>query len=249
MWKKLFILGFAVSIILLSGEAVFSGSSQIIWDGIKITNGGEFYINSIKELQALEGFKDIQLKASMSAVESAGPEGSVKGSQLQITKAGETIFTISSFNIYDPNGVVADSILQCVPADPNESTLSCNYMMNKSGKIGYLAVAQQEPSGWVGILRENSKRWHLFQYTCNSKVSKRPYHDIYFDIDFDGYLDVRYVVDNASKKIAITYIMYDLDWIKVANFDVYKEVPEAIETTAKGKTKYKYTNGLWLIEK
>ena len=212
--KRNYLLSYVIGFMLLSGL----NFSQITENdpNVKITEMKELYVNSVKELQSIEVFKDIQLKASTSEIQPADPNvARMKIASLSVEKGGESIFCLVDSNFYDLNGLSLWNTLQIFPSDPNSSVLLCNYLIPRSGKIGAVTLSQQEPTGVAGVLRKNDKRWHLFQYTAKPEEVKRPYYDIYFDIDFDGYLDVRSVVDTKLKKITRTYIMYDMDWIKV----------------------------------
>lgn len=215
-----------------------------------ITGIKNFYVNSIKELQSIEDFNDIRLKAGAFEIQptDSGAARS-RAAGLSVEKAGETIFYMTSSNFFDPNGSSLWNTLQIVPTDPNSSALLCGYLMSKSGKIGAITLSQQDPTGVAGVLRESDERWHLFQYTVKPEGIKRPYYDIYFDIDFDGFLDVRDVVDTKLKKIIRSYIMYDMEWIKVdKSVDVYKKVPVAKKTDSGKKFEYEYLDGLWKIK-
>ena len=245
--KRNYLLSYVIGFMLLSGL----NFSQITENdpNVKITEMKELYVNSVKELQSIEVFKDIQLKASTSEIQPADPNvARMKIASLSVEKGGESIFCLVDSNFYDLNGLSLWNTLQIFPSDPNSSVLLCNYLIPRSGKIGAVTLSQQEPTGVAGVLRKNDKRWHLFQYTAKPEEVKRPYYDIYFDIDFDGYLDVRSVVDTKLKKITRTYIMYDMDWIKVDYADVYKETPDAGKTDSGTKITYEYLEGLWKIK-
>lgn len=213
---------------------------------LKITEMKELYVNSVKELQSIEVFKDIQLKASTSEIQPTDPNvARMKIASLSVEKGGESVFCLVDSNFYGLNGLSLWNTLQIFPSDPNSSVLLCNYLIPRSGKIGAVTLSQQEPTGVAGVLRKDDKRWHLFQYTAKPEEVKRLYYDIYFDIDFDGYLDVRSVVDTKLKKITRMYIMYDMEWIKVDYADVYKEIPDAGKMDSGNNVKYEYIEGIW----
>jgi len=238
-----------ISIMLFSGQSLSQATANE--PNLIIVEKKKLFIDPEKKLQTFEGFKDIQLEATEYEFNATDPNFPCsRNSVLFFQKAGETVFHIASSNIYDPNGSKVWENLVCGPMDPN-SSLICSYLMNKSGKVGVMALAQKkEPTGTLQILRESDERWHLFQYTVKAEVMKRPYYDIYFDIDFDGYLDVRFVVNTKLEKIVRTYIMYDMEWIKVDNgVDVYKKIPNANKTDSGKSIKYEYLDGQWKTKK
>lgn len=126
-----------------------------------------------------------------------------------------------------------------------DNELTCVYYLNSKGRPGMLGVCQEKPSGLIKLDYKGNNRWGNFQYCpWNNKgdQEKKNFHDIYIDIDFDGYLDVRYVIDNISEKIIKRYIMVNMDWEEMKNVIANQDVQGAISID---EAKYIFMEGSW----
>lgn len=207
---------------------------------IEIKEDNAVYINTIEELNQINGFRDIKLKVTGANVNAADIETSVKC--LEIEKKGETVCKIASVNS-EKDGT---SVLPSFMCSTKNEELSCVFLLNSQGFPNAVMLSQQKPAGLVSVWYDENGRWCNLRYHPLRKTEedvKKKFYDVYVDIDFDGYFDSRFVQDSISNKTLKCYVMLGMDWKEMQSVLVNQDVPEAIEQDG---TVYKFVGDSWV---
>ncbi len=242
MKKKHLLIFIPVLIIILSYWIIRNQSAKQL--NIEIQEEDAVYINTIDELNKLEGFKEIRLKVTKGSITDSSGDGGIFMDHLEMENKG-----VSRFNFTSQKWETSDDLTMSMFTCTTDSELNCTFFLNSDGLPSKLCVTQEKPSGFISIDYKGDNRWENFRYfpmQNRGDGSKKKYRDFHIDIDFDGYFDVRFIADNTLKKVNRQYIMLGMDWEKMEAVDVDRDVPVAVNQEG---AEYVFRGGSWIESK
>lgn len=217
----------AIGLVVLKMKADNSAHLKTTYKNgeIKVQEADAIYVNCIDELQNYESFKNIKFRVSAGKLAFPTEHADIKADMLEIESNGRILLSFTGQKWLKDEFVGLHAI-SCTIQD----MLNCHCALNSEGELGVFSINQDKPSGMMNLMHKKNGRWGGFMYgpwLNKGDSAKRDFYDKYIDIDFDGYLDVRFVFDSQSEKIIKRYIMLGMDWQVMDRVAVDQDVPEA----------------------